>query len=107
MLLEALDQVGNGFRFTRTAWRPTFELIGGERFHSFGKVLGFNLNDTDVVRIAGFDEFFINFQVSSLFRRAWTFDEVSINGPYFLFERYTSEDNRLSRLLEDLPKEPA
>ena len=65
------------------------------------KVQGFELDDSDAVRLATFDQLFINFQISSLFNWAWTFSEVSLSGPYFYFERYPVGDTRLSRLLED------
>lgn len=67
------------------------------------KIIGFDLKDTDGTRIAAFDQFHTNLQLSSLFNRAWTFDEISLNGPYFLFERYTIEESRLSRLMADFP----
>lgn len=62
----------------------------------------FELNDKDQLRLVGFDELFIDFQASSLFRWAWTFKEISLTGFYFLFERFEPEDSRLSRLLADI-----
>ncbi|MBV1931311.1 MAG: DUF748 domain-containing protein [Porticoccaceae bacterium] len=68
---------------------------------------GFEVIDTDKVKLASFDQFLINFQLSSVFRWAWTFDEISLSSPYFFFERFDQEDNRISRLLEALPSNPA
>ena len=65
------------------------------------KVTGFGMHDTDGVQLAAFDEFFVNFQLSSLFRWAWTFDEIRLAGSYFLFERFDVDDSRLSRLLDE------
>ena len=62
-------------------------------------IQGFEMIDQDEVRLATFDEFFVNFQLSSLFRWAWTFDEIRLTAPYFFFERFKENDSRLSRLL--------
>ena len=69
------------------------------------RVQGFEMDDSDGVRLAAFDEFFINFQLSSLFNWAWTFEEIRLTGSYFLFERFDPQSSRLSNLLTDLPKD--
>ena len=66
------------------------------------EVNGFALNDTDSERLFSFDRLFVNFQLSSLFRWAWTFREFSLDGLYGLFERYAPGDSRLTRLLDDI-----
>ena len=66
------------------------------------EVSGFELKDSDDVRMFSFDRFFVNFQASSLFRWAWTFREISLEGSHFLYERFSAEDSRLSRLLNDI-----
>jgi len=75
------------------------------------RVLGFKVNDKDDVNLAAFDELFINFQLSSLFNWAWTFDEVRLSGPYLYFERLAAGETRLDQLLADFassqPLEPA
>ena len=65
------------------------------------RIQGFEMRDKDTVRLAAFDEFFINLQASSLFRWAWIFSEISLTESYFFFERYDVDDNRLSRILAD------
>lgn len=65
------------------------------------EVRGFALNDSDGRQIAGFDRLFVNFQLSSLFRRAWTFREVRLEGAALLLERFADGKGRLSRLLAD------
>jgi hypothetical protein len=65
----------------------------------------FEISDTDGVRLISFDRFFVNFELSSLFRWAWTFDEITLTGPYFFFERFTAEENRVSRVLAMLAKD--
>jgi hypothetical protein len=40
-----------------------------------------SLSETNGEPFLGFDRFYVNFQVSSLFRLAWTFDEISLEQP--------------------------
>jgi hypothetical protein len=65
------------------------------------KVQAFELDDKDETRLLAFDEFFVNFQLSSLFNWAWTFDEVRLTKPYLYFERHQSGESRLDQLLAD------
>jgi uncharacterized protein involved in outer membrane biogenesis len=44
-------------------------------------VTGFEMNDPNGKRFVGFKELFINFQLSSIFRRAYTFDEIRLDAP--------------------------
>ena len=74
------------------------------RFNPFVLCLdisGFTLTDPDGVKHAGFDRFFVNMQLSSLFRWAWTFREISLEGFDLLLERYAVGDSRMSRLVAD------
>lgn len=61
----------------------------------------FALLDPDGVTLAEFDRFFANVQLSSLFRWAWTFRELSLEGFNVRFERFAPGDSRLTRLLAD------
>jgi hypothetical protein len=65
------------------------------------EISGFTLTDPDGVKHAGFDRFFVNMQLSGLFRWAWTFREISLEGFDLLLERYAVGDSRLTRLLAD------
>ncbi len=65
------------------------------------KIQGFELDDKDRTRLASFNEFFVNFQLSSLFNRAWTFDEIRLDKPYFIMERFDQTDSRLKRFVTD------
>jgi hypothetical protein len=65
------------------------------------RIRGFNLLDVDNEPLISFDHFSINFQLSSLFRWAWTFDEISLDGLFFLIERFDENHSRLSNLLAD------
>ena len=67
-------------------------------------VTGFELEDTDGVKLASFDEFYVNFQFLSILKWAWTFSQVQLTGPYFHFERFDSGSTRITRLLDDLEK---
>ena len=44
-------------------------------------VQGFALKDADGGTLFGFDEFYANFQLSSLFRWSWHFDQISLFAP--------------------------
>lgn len=66
------------------------------------RITGLSIDDTDAVKMAGFSDFFVNFQLSSLFYRAWTFDEIRLDGLYFFFQRFDTESSRVSRLLDDI-----
>jgi len=70
------------------------------------RATGFGLIDTDDVKLAAFDELVVNFQLSSLFRRAWTFREIRLDGAYLHFERFALDDTRLSRFLADADSAP-
>jgi hypothetical protein len=65
------------------------------------KAEGFELRDTDGVTLANFDRFFVNLQVSGLFKWTWTFREISLDGLDLLIERFESGDSRIGRLLAD------
>jgi hypothetical protein len=62
------------------------------------------MRDSDGVKLAALDDFYINFQLSSLFRWAWTFKEFRLVNPYLYYERFAEDDSRLSRLLADAAK---
>ena len=65
------------------------------------EVSGFDLKDKDAVSLAAFDRLFVNFQLSSLFRWAWTFREISLDGAVVQLERFAPGDSRLTRLMAD------
>jgi len=44
-------------------------------------VRGLSLTETNGTPFAGFDELYVNFQLSSLFRWTWTFSEIRLAGP--------------------------
>ncbi len=44
-------------------------------------VRGFEMSEPDGGRFVGFEELYVNFQLSSIFRRAYTFDEIRMIAP--------------------------
>lgn len=64
-------------------------------------VKGFELDDTDAVRLAGFDRLQVDFKLASLWRRAWTFGQIRLTRPYLFFENTADGQSRLDRLLAD------
>jgi len=46
------------------------------------RLTGFEIREPDQSALLGFDEFFINFQASSLIRRAYVFDTIRLTVPY-------------------------
>jgi hypothetical protein len=63
---------------------------------------GFEFSDRDDTQLFAFDEFVVDFQLSSLFRWAWTFREVRLDGAFLFLERFAPGDSRLGRLLADI-----
>ncbi|MBI3807175.1 MAG: DUF748 domain-containing protein [Nitrospirae bacterium] len=46
------------------------------------RLTGLEIRETDQSALLGFDEFFVNFQASSLIRRAYVFDTIRLTVPY-------------------------
>lgn len=63
------------------------------------KIENIVLKDPDDVVAFSLQSFYVNLQLSGIFRGAWTFDEITLVAPYFFFERFTPADTRLSRML--------
>ena len=62
---------------------------------------GFRLTETDGSPLFEFERLFVNLQLSSLFRRAWTFREISLEGPAVEFMRDGSGQTNWERLFAD------
>lgn len=60
---------------------------------------GLRVLDETGAPMLGFDALHVNLQLSSLFRRAWTFAAISLTGPYFELIRYADGGNSFGRLL--------
>jgi len=71
------------------------------------RIRQFEMRDTDQTRLAAFDDFYINFQLSSLFRWALTFDEIRLDNSYVFYERFGAADSRLSRILAEVASHKA
>jgi len=46
------------------------------------RLTGFEIRETDQSALLGFEEFYVNFQASSLIRRAYVFDTIRLTMPY-------------------------
>jgi Domain of Unknown Function (DUF748) len=68
------------------------------------RIRQFEMQDIDGVKLAAFDDFFVNFQLSSLFRWALTFREIRLDNSYVYYERFDAVDSRISRMLADVAK---
>jgi hypothetical protein len=51
------------------------------------RLSGIELDDPDGAPVARIEQFFVNFQISSLFRWAWTFDEFRVTAPELFVAR--------------------
>ncbi|NRB70696.1 MAG: DUF748 domain-containing protein, partial [Xanthomonadales bacterium] len=63
------------------------------------EILGTEIRDTDDVVIFSYDRLFVDFELKSLLRWAWTFREISAQNLYLHEERFQAADTRLGRLL--------
>jgi len=68
------------------------------------RIRQFEMQDIDGVKLAAFDDFFVNFQLSSLFRWALTFREIRLDNSYVYYERFDAVDSRISRMLAGMAK---
>jgi uncharacterized protein involved in outer membrane biogenesis len=72
------------------------------------EIKGFRLTEADGRPLLGFDRLFVDFEVSSLVRAAWTFAEIQLEGPRL--DVVLTRDGRLNvaELLDSIPRgEPA
>ena len=60
-----------------------------------------NISEDPVLRVG---EVVVNFQLSSLFRWAWTFDEVHLNNPEFYLARDSSGGMNVAELIRPTPE---
>ncbi len=75
------------------------------RFNPYSLALtidGLRLDEADRTPIAALAGFYVNFEASSLWRRAWTFKELRVTQPYVNFVRFEPGDNNFRRLLRTL-----
>jgi len=66
------------------------------------RLAGLEVLDADEKPIVRFEELFVNFQLSSIYHWAWTFDEIRIAGLHLEEERFADGSSRLLRLSTDL-----
>ena len=63
---------------------------------------GFQFAESDGSPLFGFERLFINFQLSSIFHRAWTFREITLEQPNIEFVREMTGATNYGRLLSEL-----
>ena len=68
------------------------------------EIKGFRLQEADERPLLAFDRLFVDFELSSIFRRAWTFAEIQLDAPRV--DAVLSRDGRLNlaELLDAFPK---
>ena len=71
------------------------------------RLSGIELDDPSGAPIARVEQLFVNFQLSSLFRWAWTFDEFRVTGPELFIARDEFGNLNLAYLLEETAEENA
>ena len=64
------------------------------------EVKGLELHQGDGEPLFGFERFYVDFETSSVFRWAWTLNHLQLTGLTAHVERFTEEENTLSRLKE-------
>src|SRR6185436_16800715 len=67
----------------------------------------FRLQEADGRPLLGFDRLFVDFELSSLFRRAWTFAEIQLDAPRVDAVLARDGSVNLADLLDALPKSEA
>jgi len=96
------DDLGRSVQVEKIEFNPYALRLG---------IQGLEVRDADQVKLLAFDEFVVNFQLSSLFNWAMTFSEIRLDGMYFYFERFDSGESRVDHLLADFansyPAKPA
>ncbi len=69
------------------------------------RIDGLHLNEASGDSLAKIEQIFVNFQLSSIFRRAWTFKQVHFTGPEFFVARDQSGELNLASLAPKLAAE--
>ncbi|MDZ7791525.1 MAG: DUF748 domain-containing protein [Xanthomonadales bacterium] len=70
------------------------------------EVADLTLADTDGHELVAFDRLLVNFTLVSLIDRAWTFQQVRLEGPVIDEERFASGETRWNRLMAVTAGEP-
>ena len=66
---------------------------------------GFELDDPDGAPVANIESIFVNFQLSSLVRWAWTFDELRVTSPELFVARDDAGNLNLSYLFDQMEEQ--
>ncbi|TJY62960.1 DUF748 domain-containing protein [Sinimarinibacterium sp. CAU 1509] len=71
------------------------------------EVRGLRVSEPDGAPLFGFDRFYVDFQLSSLFHWAWTFREIRLEGASSDLIRYADGDTNIGRMIAAIPAAPA
>lgn len=82
----------------RLALETRVEQVSLNPFSLSLKVDKLTASEADGRKLLAFDRLFVNFQLSSLFRWAWSFNEIHLIKPYVRFERLTESDTNFGAL---------
>ncbi len=91
-----------GFGETRLQRPMTVERVRVNPYALSLTIDGLRLDETDGTPLGALGQFHVNFETSSLLRRAWTFKELRFTGPYVNFVRFEDGGNNFQRLAESL-----
>jgi hypothetical protein len=69
------------------------------------QVLDSKMHDTDGVLLISYDEYFWDFELSSLFHWAWTFREIRLNGFFLNLERFRPGEDRIGQFTSAFPRD--
>ena len=61
---------------------------------------GLNVADSEAAHLLSLERLFINFQLVSVVRRAWSFDEVHVISPDLTLERFSNGDTNVGKVAE-------
>lgn len=102
---QIIDQVGE------LVDRPvTLEVLRVNPFVLSVEARDFAITENDATRMLSFERLYVNFQLSSLFRWALTFREITLEHPSLAFVRFADGRTNLAQLLvpaESTPAQPA
>jgi len=88
----AADQLGRQLSIVKLRMNPYALTL---------EISGLTLKEVDASPILSFDRLFVNFELKSLFRWAWTFAEISLNRPILHIDIHPDGVVNLAQLLED------
>lgn len=96
-LTQTIEDTGREFEITDVTINPFVLSL---------RIEGLGVREEDGTAVFRFDELYVNFQLSSIFRWAWTFGQIRLSGLHVEEERFADGATRLQRLARDLAGPP-